>query len=65
MDILYILLDILLKPPQPLMGLFLPTANADGNKEAQLCGNTCQILFCGNIFVAFRFSDRKAEIHAK
>ena len=26
MDILDILLDILLKPPQPLMGLFLPTS---------------------------------------
>ena len=43
MDILYILLDILLKPPQPLMGLFLTNTIMDGQRR---CGKVMFSVMC-------------------
>ena len=35
------------------------------NIQAQLCGNTCQILFLRQLIVAIGFSNQKDEINAK
>ena len=50
MDTLVIFLDILLKPPQPLMGLFLKLLlliyNMSENDFATACAGKCEVLNC-------------------